>query len=148
MAQRNFWADQDINGGPIDVSQPLAEHNDEAGPGSGTAKIAAQSQSAENKLPTQYTLSQNYPNPFNPGTKIQFTLPNQSLVSVFIYNAQGSLVRKLISQKTYAGGQTELAWDGKNDHGFGVSSGVYFYRLMTFDTDKTFSTSRRMVVVK
>jgi len=79
-----------------------------------------------------YFLSQNDPNPFNSTTLIHYHLPavsyQQSAVSLKIYNILGEEVRTLISQEQRAG-RYEVVWDGKDNQGKEVSSGVYFYRL-------------------
>ena len=89
-------------------------------------------------LPTSFELAQNYPNPFNPETNISFSLPEQTNVSLEIYNVLGEKVRVLIHD-SYDAGQHVVVWDGKNDNGSEVSSGIYFYRMQTeanFQTKK------------
>ncbi len=78
--------------------------------------------------PEQFTLVQNYPNPFNPETEIRFRLPEASPVVVKIYNLFGQEIRTLVD-KTYPAGNHSMRWDGKDNLGKAVSSGVYFYRL-------------------
>ncbi len=84
----------------------------------------------EMTLPTTFTLSQNYPNPFNPSTQISFSLPEQTDVSLDVYNVLGKKVRVLINESFAAGNHT-VVWDGRNDAGAEVASGIYFYRMMT-----------------
>ncbi len=79
-------------------------------------------------LPTSYALSGNFPNPFNPKTRINFALPKTSKVSLEIYNILGQRVRTLLNENMEAGYQS-VEWDGTDDHGTGVSSGVYLYKL-------------------
>lgn len=74
------------------------------------------------------TLDQNYPNPFNPSTIIPFSLAAPSPVSLTIYNVKGQRVKTLLNE-TKDFGRYKINWDGKNDHGLRVSSGVYYYRL-------------------
>src|SRR5262249_3757966 len=76
------------------------------------------------------SLSQNYPNPFNPQTTIAFTIKDRGAVTLKVYNVNGELVRTLINESRAAGSYTK-AWDGHNDSGAPVSSGVYFYKLVT-----------------
>ncbi len=83
---------------------------------------------ANGDLPKTFELSHNYPNPFNPSTKIQYAVPRQSMVSLVIYNILGQRVRTLVSGEHNAG-RFEVTWDGRDDHGLSVGSGVYFYRL-------------------
>ncbi len=73
-------------------------------------------------------LALNYPNPFAAHTTIRFQLPARQAVSLQIYNTAGQLVRTLI-QAPYAPGEHAVAWDGRNEQGQPVGSGVYFYRL-------------------
>ncbi len=72
----------------------------------------------------------NYPNPFNPSTKIEYTMPRAGHVSIKIYNLKGELVRTLVDASQDAGRHT-VVWDGTNDHGASVASGVYFYETRT-----------------
>jgi hypothetical protein len=91
-----------------------------------------------------FELNQNYPNPFNPTTNISFTVKDNSLpFELNVYNLKGQLVRTLASGLLAKGAHT-LAWDGKDDHGQSVSSGIYQYRLSNGDT----AQSRRMVLMK
>jgi len=79
-------------------------------------------------IPSGFSLSQNYPNPFNPETQIRFQLPTATHVVMRIYNVRGQEIRRLVD-RTYAEGTHTVRWDGKNDHGSPVSSGIYFYQL-------------------
>jgi hypothetical protein len=99
-------------------------------------------------IPSQTALLQNYPNPFNPETWIPFALKEDSLVTVNIYDANGNLVRRFDIGKRGAGVYTSrdraLYWDGRNNTGERVSSGIYFYQLRAGD----FSATRRMLILK
>jgi len=90
------------------------------------------------------TLSQNYPNPFNPQTTIEFTLKDLAPVSVKIYNVRGQLVRTLVDETRAPGITHTVTWDGQNNSGQQVSSGVYFYKLVT----KSFTQTKKMVLLK
>jgi hypothetical protein len=79
-------------------------------------------------FPASYTLSQNYPNPFNPITTIQYTLPQPSRVSLKIYSLLGQEVRTLVGGDEYAGVHA-VSWDGTNNAGIPLASGVYFCRI-------------------
>jgi len=98
--------------------------------------------------PRHSLLLQNYPNPFNPETWIPYQLRESALVVMHIYDAKGQLARTLDLGQRAAGfylGRTKAAyWDGKNEAGEKVASGVYFYQLKTGD----FTATRRMVIVK
>ncbi len=99
----------------------------------------------ENKeLPLEYNLLQNYPNPFNPSTKIKYTIPKQSDVKITVYNVQGEEVKTLINNQSQKAGAYEVVWNGGNNFGNKVSSGVYFYRIVT----KDFVETKRMILLK
>jgi hypothetical protein len=95
------------------------------------------------EIPLATKLSQNYPNPFNPVTTIKFGLKEKGHVSLRIYDVAGRLVRTLVDEVRKAGSYEEL-WDGKNNRGTHVASGVYFYRFKTRDFEKT----RKMVLLR
>ncbi|HTK80929.1 MAG TPA: T9SS type A sorting domain-containing protein, partial [Bacteroidota bacterium] len=84
----------------------------------------------DTKIPATYMLLENYPNPFNPTTTIQYALPQTANVSLSIYNVLGQHVRTLV-EGTVTTGYHNATWDGRNDQGQTVHSGVYFYRLTT-----------------
>lgn len=88
-------------------------------------------------LPSEYNLAQNYPNPFNPSTKIKYALPQNSAVQLVVYNAYGQKVRTLVDAARQAAGYHEIIWNGANDAGQPVASGVYFYKLMAGDYVRT-----------
>ncbi|MCK5125106.1 MAG: T9SS type A sorting domain-containing protein [candidate division Zixibacteria bacterium] len=90
-----------------------------------------------------YTLSQNYPNPFNLSTQIDFTLLRQSSYSITIFNILGQVVRRWEDDFVPAGNYI-LTWDGTDENGSVISSGVYFYRLQASD----FVDTKKMVLVK
>ncbi len=87
-------------------------------------------------IPRQYALHSNYPNPFNPITNIRYELPNQSDVKLAVFNIRGEIVRWLVN-KNEQPGYYEAVWDGKNQHGTDVASGIYFYRLQAGSYIKT-----------
>jgi hypothetical protein len=99
-------------------------------------------------IPQKTELVQNYPNPFNPETWIPFQLSKPSEVNIRIYNAGGKLVKTLQLGYKSAGMYIERSkaayWDGRNDIGEKVSSGIYFYELQT----DTFREIRKMVLLK
>ncbi|MBD3333757.1 T9SS type A sorting domain-containing protein [candidate division GN15 bacterium] len=94
-------------------------------------------------LPTEYRLHGNYPNPFNPSTVISYELPRRADVRLTIYNVLGQMVTTLIDG-TQAAGRYDVIWDGNDESGGSVATGVYFYRLSTED----FTASRKMLLVK
>lgn len=105
--------------------------------------IALSLSGANGILPTEYSIEQNYPNPFNPKTNISFALPVSGNVSIAVYNVLGQEVKSLVDQPMEAGHHT-ITWDGTNNGGSQVSSGVYFYRI----TAGTFTESRKMMMLK
>jgi len=94
-------------------------------------------------LLSSFALSQNYPNPFNPMTNIEFVLPKSGPVSIEIFNILGQKVRMLVDQHMKAGYKL-VDWDGKDDNGNDVSSGIYFYRLQAGD----FCQTKKMVLLR
>ncbi len=81
-------------------------------------------------IPASFTLSQNVPNPFNPTTTIAFTLPMSRMAKLSVYNVLGQEVRSLLNGNMVAGNHS-VVWNGIDDSGRAVTSGVYFYRLET-----------------
>jgi hypothetical protein len=98
----------------------------------------------EGIVPTEFELSQNYPNPFNPSTKIGFDLPKEAPVSLEIYNILGVKIRTLMSGQTASAGRYTAKWDGKDETGVTVPSGVYLYRIIAGD----FHASKKMMLLK
>ena len=96
-----------------------------------------------NEIPKEYTLLQNFPNPFNPTTSITFSIPRSTYVSIKIYNSLGVEVNKLIEREMLVGIH-QVTWDGKNIFGQQVSSGVYYYTLLT----EAFRQTRKMILLK
>ena len=92
---------------------------------------------------TSYKLYNNIPNPFNPETTIKYELPKTSHVSLKIYNILGQEVKTLINDKKSAGIH-QIKWDGTNNNGIKVNSGIYLYRLQTGDFVKT----KKMILLK
>jgi hypothetical protein len=96
-----------------------------------------------NVLPTEYALEQNFPNPFNPETRIRYSIPEAGHVILKIYRIDGQLVRTL-QDANQSPGKYEKIWDGEDDFGYKVSSGVYFYRLHSNE----FMQVRKMILLK
>ena len=115
LSEGDYYADIliDSNGGD-QVVVPVALH--------------VQATGVDTDLPRITVLYGNYPNPFNPKTTIAFALPTDGHVRVRIYDASGRLVRTLVDG-TFEAGSHEVPWDGKDDRGTDVASGVYFYRM-------------------
>jgi hypothetical protein len=98
-------------------------------------------------VPTSFSLKQNYPNPFNPETVIEYDLPENAQIVLKIYDVRGNEVRTLESTAKSAGSHTAI-WDGHNEFGTLVSSGVYFYQLNVVSENATFSQTRKMILMK
>ena len=94
-------------------------------------------------IPMQYALYQNFPNPFNPVTEIQFDIPDMNAVQLVVYNLMGQEVRRLVNGEIQAG-YHRIVWDGLNDQGEPVSTGVYIYSL----TSPSFHSTKKMVLLK
>ncbi|MCF7805301.1 MAG: T9SS type A sorting domain-containing protein [Candidatus Marinimicrobia bacterium] len=86
----------------------------------------------ETTIPDKYTLQQNYPNPFNPTTTLRYGLPQNAYVQFIIYDLAGRKVKMLVQEQQSAGWY-QVQWNGTNDLGQSVSTGVYFYRLEVGD---------------
>ena len=130
--------------GAYNVSDPVGTD------GSGTVMymavdIAGQITSNQDELvvPQLVTLSQNYPNPFNPSTEIKYSFNEAGKVNLSIYNTKGQLVKTLVNSKVKVGAQS-ISWNGKDENGRQVSSGLYLYKLSTNDK----SISRKMLMLK
>ena len=98
--------------------------------------------------PLRFALMQNYPNPFNPDTWLPYELAKEAIVTIRIYDVKGQLVRQLDLGKQEAGSYLDKKkaayWNGKDQTGKAVSSGLYFYTLKAGD----FQSTKRMVIVK
>lgn len=93
--------------------------------------------------PREFRLNQNYPNPFNGITRIEFSLPHRAFVTVTIFDAIGKNVKTLYSASAAAGSH-HISWDGSDQSGNPVASGVYFYKLETSD----FKTMKKMLYLR
>ena len=100
------------------------------------------------EIPAKTQLLRNYPNPFNPETWIPYRLAEDAFVTLTIYNGSGQVVRTLdVGRQTasiYESRSKAAYWDGRNEFGETVASGVYFYTLTAGD----FSATRKMVILK
>jgi hypothetical protein len=95
-------------------------------------------------LPSAYNLSPNYPNPFNPTTTVTLEVPPPGgLIQVRIYNVSGQLVRTLLNSQR-AAGRYQLTWDGSDDNGEKVASGIYFLDMIAPE----FHSTQKMVLIK
>ncbi len=99
---------------------------------------------AADAIPESFIVMQNYPNPFNPSTTIQFSIPTNSIVSVDIFDVSGALIRTLAANEELQAGQHSFTWNGLDESGSQVVSGVYFYRV----SSGAFQITKQMTLVK
>jgi hypothetical protein len=90
-----------------------------------------------------FKLKQNYPNPFNPTTNIPYTLSRNSRIKIIIYDMLGSEIRTLVDEFKVVGSYQTI-WDGKNNNGRNVSSGVYFYQM----TAENYAQVKKLILQK
>jgi len=95
------------------------------------------------EIPNQFSLQQNYPNPFNPITTIQYSLTNGTNVTLNIFNTLGQTVKSINSGFQQAGSY-QFVWDGTNNEGDQINSGVYLYQIITDD----FTVVKKMAFLK
>jgi hypothetical protein len=99
----------------------------------------------------EYSLSQNYPNPFNPITTFKYSLKKDSWVTIRIFNILGQEVKKLVDRFEQAG-ISSVDWNGTNDYGNPVSSGIYFYKLIAHEISLSstgnFIDQKKMVIIR
>jgi len=132
--RESAWADTSI----VTVAFVQNDLNKEVlNSGKGTY-IATGISNLSNELPDNYSLEQNYPNPFNPATSIRFAIPKSGYTTLKVYDAMGREVESLVNSKLEAGKYQ------KEFNGSGLSSGVYFYKLVSGD----FTTVKKLTLVK
>ena len=101
-------------------------------------------------VPLNYMLYQNYPNPFNPGTKIEFEVPEYSNVKLIIWNSLGQKVKEIYSGAVDPN-RYSVYWDGKDENGLSVASGIYFvtmYARSLEEQGREFTMTRKMILMK
>ena len=94
-------------------------------------------------IPASFQLFQNYPNPFNPETHIRFQIPKQTLVTLKIFDVLGHEINTLCNGKK-PGGSYQVNWDGRNNEGKKVTSGIYIYRIQAGE----FVESKKMILLQ
>jgi hypothetical protein len=97
----------------------------------------------EDNLPSYFSLQQNYPNPFNANTEINFSLSENSDITLEVYNIAGQKI-KTLAEGSFEAGPHMVVWNGQNDRNESISSGIYFYNLKVNDRSET----RKMVLIK
>ena len=88
-------------------------------------------------------LGNNYPNPFNPSTTIEYAVPQSGNVTIDIYNLVGQRIKTLVDD-AFSAGRYKTVWDGKDNAGVNVSSGIYFYSISSGNV----SIVKKMVLIK
>jgi len=106
--------------------------------------IYTSAEPVSNNIPKNYKLENAYPNPFNPTTNIRFSIPKNGKVRLEVYDIRGKLVNSLIDSEYMNAGTFESKWDGRNNVGKSVASGVYIARITTGD----FIQSIKMNLIK
>ena len=94
-------------------------------------------------IPNDFSLQQNFPNPFNPSTEIRFDLPEEGHIELLVYNMAGQKVRTIESGNMKPGYHS-MIWNGTNDKGTRVSTGMYFYSIQT----NNFQAVKKMLFLK
>lgn len=138
-----LFVDQNVPGGNWFYRVVAFDFNGNEGEFSDEISVPMGLDPLNSTLPKEFALHQNYPNPFNPETWISFDLPKAVDVSITIYNTLGQKVRTLVSEASPAGTYRVL-WDGSNDNGIRVASGIYIYTIKA----GTFVQSRKMTFMK
>lgn len=128
-----YWLECVDNAGEADILGPVSLFIPEGNGNNGTPAT-----------PDDYGLKQNYPNPFNPDTKINFALVEDSPVRLTIYNIKGEKIKTIFDEFVPADMVQTAYWDGKDESGKKVASGVYLYRLRTNKTE----FNRKMLLMK
>jgi hypothetical protein len=94
--------------------------------------------------PNDFALHQNYPNPFNPQTTISFDLPEEVTTKLLVYDVHGKLIKTLANNRVLSPGRYSFEWDGTDNSGRSVGSGIYFYRLH----GEIYEDIKRMLLMK
>ena len=97
----------------------------------------------ESMIPLSFQVYQNYPNPFNPSTNISYDLPENSFVSISIFDMLGRTIKEHLFEKVSAG-RHSINWNGLDNNGSPVSAGVYFYSVQTKNNFET----KKMILLK
>ena len=109
----------------------------------GLGKEMANTDNADISKPERFDLLPNYPNPFNPATNIQYQLPVDATVEILIYNMEGQKIRSLVNEFASVGVHS-VEWNGRDDFGKEVASGVYLYRMKAAD----YVMTRKLMLIR
>lgn len=123
---------------PVNIDTQINISSNDANSPTITIPVTVQANVSNNDptTPLVTRLEGNYPNPFNPETAIRFSIKDSGRVRISIFNMKGQLVRNLVNENLPAG-QHSLIWNGKDNSGSGVASGLYLYRMETPSYSKT-----------
>ena len=133
-----------FNGSQFDVGLVEIENIVIAGINGDIVDHVTRSSVSEVKLiPSHFSLLQNFPNPFNPTTEIRFDLPSEGHVNLSVYNMTGQKIKSLGSGSMQPGYHS-VSWDGTNDSGGKVATGMYFYRIQA----GKFQDTKKMLFLK
>jgi hypothetical protein len=139
--ERTFWTDPDYDVAGISYKVTALDH---AGNESPPASPESTTGAGDHSAPSSFALYQNAPNPFNPETAIRYDVPAPGgKVTLKVFDVSGRLVRTLVDGTQTAGRHT-ARWNGKNDEGQGVASGIYFCRM----TAPGFTERRKLVLMR
>jgi hypothetical protein len=134
------WTDNVPQGWRCRYQLTAVDHvGNESDPGSPTTVTGADTRG----LPERFALYQNIPNPFNPVTTVRFDITKRTTARLCIFDVKGRLVRVLVDGPVDPG-RKQVTWDGRNGKGNPVTSGVYFYHLVTPE----FSDARKMILIR
>ncbi len=102
---------------------------------------------SDNKFPNEFKLKQNYPNPFNPSTTIEYTLPEQSLVEITVFNTLGKKIKTLFNQQQ-GPGEKQVHWNGLNEENIPVVSGLYFIKIKAQSNKESFRDVKKCILLR
>ncbi len=129
----------------IDSKYLISEYDGDISP----KIIPQQSIATKINIPQNFDLIGNYPNPFNPSTTISYVLPYQSSVEIIIYDLMGREIRSY-NIPSQSAGYNSIIWDGRNNSGNTVTSGVYFYKISinSLENNTSFTKTAKMLMLK
>ncbi len=145
-ANTTTFTDSDLPAGTFFYQVTAVYDQGESIPSNEASLLVTSVESTPGNIPDGFGLSQNYPNPFNPETNISYTIPQGNAptqVTLAIYDLSGKKIHTLVNERQ-ASGSYQIRWDGRNDAGHTVASGLYVYRLQAGE----FGESRKMVLLK
>ena len=125
----------EVNGGKIRYAALDLEFQEEC--------LPIETDATDEEILTVANLSQNFPNPFNPTTTIKYQVKEASDIAIEVYNVRGQKIKTLVNDNLPAG-EYEVKWNGNDDNGSSVASGIYFYKLRSGNDSQT----KKMVLMK